>query len=184
MSHRIKLCVFCVIAFFQTVSFASEALYTVNPGDVLGISVWKEEELSREIHVLPDGHISFPLAGDMKASGLTIPQIKEKLVAKLSEFISDPVVNIRVNAVEGNLVYAIGQVKTPGRFIMHTPLDVMQVLSLAGGLTAFAKSNDIVILRRNAKGSKAIKIRYGDLEDGNDLKKNILLKSGDVVVVP
>lgn len=184
MSHRLKYCVFCFFVFFQTSGYAEEYVYTVNPGDVIGISVWKEEDLIRELRVLPDGHISFPLVGEIKAAGLTLSQIKEQIVTKLSEYISDPVVNVFVNSVEGNKVYVIGQVKTPGEITMYKPLDVMQVLSLAGGLTAFAKSNDIVILRRDAKGSKSIEIEYGELEDGDDLEKNILLKSGDVIVVP
>ena len=184
MSHRLKFCVFCFFVFFQTNSYAVENVYTVNPGDKIGISVWKEEDLMREVTVLPDGHISFPLVGEIQAAGLSLSQIKETVVSKLSEYISDPVVNVVMNSVEGNKVYVIGQVKLPGEILMYKPLDVMQVLSLAGGLTAFAKSNDIKVLRRDAKGSKAIEIEYGDLEDGDDLEKNILLKSGDVVVVP
>jgi polysaccharide export outer membrane protein len=158
--------------------------YTINPGDVLEISVWKEEELQREIRVLPDGHISFPLAGVIEVSGLKLTQVKEKLVEKLSEYISDPVVNISVKSVEGNIVYVIGQVQRPGQFPMYQPLDVMQVLSLAGGLTAFAKANDILILRRTEKGPEAIEFEYGELEDGDDLDTNVVLKSGDVIVVP
>lgn len=184
MSHRLKYCVFCFFVFFQTTGNAADDTYKVNPGDKIGISVWKEEDLMREVTVLPDGHISFPLVGEIQAAGLSLSQIKDKVTEKLSEFISDPVVNVVTNAIEGNKVYVIGQVKTPGEFTMYKRLDVMQVLSLAGGLTAFAKANDIKVLRRGSKGSKAIEIEYGELEDGDDLDKNILLKSGDVIVVP
>lgn len=174
----------CLLIFCQTAVFANESVYKINPGDLLEISVWKEEELKREIRVLPDGHINFPLAGDIATTGLTLNQVKERLVAKLSEYISDPVVNISVKAAEGNVIYVIGQVKQAGRHVMYRPLDALQALSLAGGLTPFAKSNDILIIRRHEKGSKAIKVEYGELEDGDSLNKNQLLKSGDVIIVP
>jgi polysaccharide export outer membrane protein len=182
--YKIKIFVYFSLLFFQVVSYANESVYKINPGDLLDISVWKEEELQREIRVLPDGQISFPLVGDINTTGLTLSQLKTRIVKKLSDFISDPVVNISVKLAEGNVVYVIGQVKKPGQFIMYRPLDTMQVLSLAGGLTTFAKSNDIIILRRDEKGSKAIKFEYSELEDGDSLDKNHILKSGDVIVVP
>ncbi len=193
MLRLLKHLLFYFFIFYQVNAFAENKTdiktkvtesYTINPGDVLEISVWKELELQREIRVLPDGYISFPLAGSIKVSGLKIPQAKNRLVEKLSEFISDPVVNISVKSVEGNIVYVIGQVQRPGQFPMYQPLDVMQLLSLAGGLTPFAKSNDILILRRTENGSKAIEFEYGELEDGDDLETNLVLKSGDVIVVP
>lgn len=196
MLRPLKHTLFCLFFFFQINAFAEDTEvktlikekitegYTINPGDILEISVWKEVELQREIRVLPDGHINFPLAGDIKLSGLKLTEAREKLVEKLSAYISDPVVNISVKSVEGNIVYVIGQVQRPGQFPMYQPLDVMQVLSLAGGLTPFAKSNDIIILRRTENGSKAIEFEYGELEDGDDLDTNLVLKSGDVIVVP
>ncbi len=200
MPHCLKVYLCLLLLIVQSVAVASEqksttdsiegdqsdslGFYKINAGDVLDVSVWKEEELQREIRVLPDGHISFPLAGDIVVSGKSLVQVKKVLVEKLSEYISDPVVNISVKSAEGNMVYVIGQVKEPGQFTMYQPLDVMQVLSLAGGLTAFAKANDIKILRRTNTGSTAIDIEYGEFEEGDELEKNILLQSGDVIVVP
>jgi polysaccharide export outer membrane protein len=106
------------------------------------------------------------------------------LKERLAEFIADPVVNISVKSAEGNSIYVIGQVKKPGQFVMYQPMDVMQMLSLAGGLTAFAKANDIVILRRNGDKSESIAFKYGEVEDGDKLENNHLLRSGDVIVVP
>jgi polysaccharide export outer membrane protein len=159
--------------------------YTINAGDVLNISVWKEETLQQELRVLPDGTISFPLAGVIHVAGKNIKTIQTELTEKIAKYVNDPVVNITVKSVEGNVVYILGQVKTPGHFIMLAQTDVMQALSLAGGLTPFAKANSILILRRNVKGSEeAIKFEYGELETGDELDKNHLLKSGDVIVVP
>lgn len=173
-----------VISAFFTAAHAEPELYTVNPGDVLEISVWNEDALQHELRVLPDGSISFPLAGNMSVAGKSIPQIQAALKEKLAEFIADPMVNISVKATEGNAVYVIGQVKTPGQFVMYQPLDVMQALSLAGGLTAFAKSNDIKVLRRHGDKSEAIDFEYSEVEGGENLGINQRLHSGDVVVVP
>jgi polysaccharide export outer membrane protein len=165
-------------------TYAESYQYTINPGDVLEISVWKEDTLQRELRVLPDGTISFPLSGVINVEGKSIKAVQTELTKKLTEYINDPVVNIIVKSVEGNTVYVLGQVKTPGRFIMYQPLDVMQALTLAGGLTPFAKANNIVILRRNKASSEAIKFEYSDLEEGKWLYKNHVLKTGDVIVVP
>jgi len=185
MLAKLKLLIVCLIIFIQGEVLAEgQGGYLINPGDVLDISVWKEVELQRELHVLPDGTISFPLAGTLSIAGKTITTVQKELIKKLSAYITDPVVNISVKAVTGNIVYVIGEVKNPGQFVMYQPMDMMQILSLAGGLTTFAKANDILILRREAKGSKAIEFEYVELEDGDDLDKNHLLKSGDVIVVP
>lgn len=184
MFNRLVKLFLSMMLFGQVMAADDRAVYTVNPGDVLEISVWNEDKLQRELRVLPDGSISFPLAGTLNIAGKTINIVQKELTEKLTEYIAEPVVNITVNSVEGNSVYVIGQVKNPGRFIMYQPMDVMQILSLAGGLTTFAKSNDIVILRRSGQASKAIEFAYDDLEEGEDLDKNQLLKSGDVIVVP
>lgn len=158
--------------------------YTVHPGDVLGISVWKEPDLQREVLVRPDGGLSFPLAGDMVARGRTVEAIQDALAERLARFIPDPVVTVTVQQVAGNRLYVLGKVNQPGMFVMAGPTDVMQALSMAGGTNPFAKLNDIKILRRTDDGQEAISFRYGDVADGEDLEQNIVLQSGDVVVVP
>lgn len=172
-----------ILSLFQVANAEPEE-YKINSGDMLEISVWNEEELQRELQVLPDGSISFPLAGFLSVSGKTVKQVQKELAEKLSDFIADPVVNLSVKTVDGNIVFVLGQVNTPGQIIMHKTMDVMQVLSLAGGLTAFAKANDITILRRDASGAKSIKFEYGAIEDGDDVEKNFVLQSGDVIIVP
>lgn len=179
-----KILLFLISCIWLQMSNAEVNQYTIKPGDILDVSVWNEASLQRELHVLPDGTISFPLTGVTNVAGKTIDGIREELTKKLTKYINDPVVSVSVKSADSNVVYVIGQVKTPGRFIMTQPMDVMQVLSLAGGLTTFAKANNIVILRRNSASSEAISFRYGDLEEGKELEKNHLLKSGDVIVVP
>ena len=159
MFHRSiakMVAVFVLILVNSVALGAGKNDYQVNPGDLLEISVWNEAEMNRELRVMPDGSISFPLAGYINVSGKSIRQIQEEVKSKLRKFISDPEVNVAIKSVDGNVVYVIGQVKNPGQFIMYNPMDVMQTLSLAGGLTAFAQDNNIILLRRNAKGSVSI----------------------------
>jgi polysaccharide biosynthesis/export protein len=165
-------------------AIAETEKYLINPGDVMEISVWNEDALKREVTVLPDGSIGFPLTGSIQAAGRSVEDLKKELTTKLTEFIAEPVVNVVIKSAGGNVVYVTGQVKLPGKFIMTEPMNVMQILSLAGGLTPFAKGDDIVILRKTSKGAESIKFEYSDLENGNGLNKNHILKSGDVVVVP
>jgi polysaccharide biosynthesis/export protein len=158
--------------------------YTVNPGDVLSISVWKESDLQAEVLVRPDGFFTFPLAGDVEAVGKTVDQIRIGITEKLARYIPDTVVTVSTLQIGGNRVFVIGQVNRPGDFLVNPRVDVMQALALAGGMTPFADANDITILRRKGHVRMAIPFRYSDLERGKRLEQNIILQPGDVVVVP
>ncbi len=166
-----------------SVSSAQES-YRLNPGDVLRISVWNEEALQQEVMVLPDGTISFPLVGIIMAATRTPAQVQDELKQELSRLIPDPVINITVRSVDGNNFFIIGKVNQPGRFPMTRPTDVVQALSLAGGFTPYAKSDSIQILRRIGEIQKIIRFDYTRIADGEALETNILLKSGDTIVVP
>jgi polysaccharide export outer membrane protein len=164
---------------------APDDAYTVQPGDLLEVSIWKEEDLQRQVLVRPDGGFSFPLAGDIVATGKTVPELREEIAARLKTYIPDLVVTVTVTEIRGNKIYVIGQVNDPGEFIVNPRVDVMQALSMAGGTTAFAALGDIVILRRDANGAqRAIPFEYKDVERGRSLEQNVVLNSGDVVVVP
>lgn len=174
-----------MIGGFAAGEAAAADAYKLNPGDVLQISVWKEEGLQQQVLVLPDGDISFPLAGHIKASGLSPEQLQNVLQKRLKNFFADPVITVTVVQVGGNKIYVIGQVKNPGEFPANRPLDVMQALSLAGGLTTFAADGDIKVLRRDDSGKqRAIAFNYSEVSKGNRLDTNVVLQAGDVVVVP
>jgi polysaccharide biosynthesis/export protein len=158
--------------------------YRIQPGDVLVVAVWKERDLQGDILVRPDGGISFPLAGDIAAGGNTVVQLGDALAAKLKRYIPDPVVTVAVKSIGGNRVYVLGKVNRPGEFAFSQPLDVMQALALAGGATPFAAVNDIRILRRNDNRLVAVEFQYAEVERGRRLEQNIVLRSGDTVVVP
>ena len=162
-----------------------DAAYTVKPGDVLSIQVWKEPDLQGPVLVRPDGAFSFPLAGQIDARGKTVPELQKIITERLKKYISDPVVTVSVQEVRGNKVYVIGQVNKPGEFIVNPRVDVMQALSMAGGTTAFAALGDIMILRRvDGQQQQALPFRYTDVIRGRNLQQNIMLQAGDVVVVP
>jgi len=158
--------------------------YLVQPGDLLEISVWREEYLEREVAVQPDGRISFPLVGVLDAAGTPVEQIQARVSEKLSQFIPDPVVSVSIKEIRGNRIYVLGQVQKPGQFTMNPTVDVVQALALAGGTTPFAELNDIKILRRTGNTQTLIKFRYGDIARGRNLEQNIILQSGDVIIVP
>jgi polysaccharide export outer membrane protein len=164
--------------------------YRINGGDLLHISVYGEQNLDKDVPVQPDGGIAFPLVGNLNARGMTLKELQGKIAANLRESqyfpnLTDNEVTVSMVKATGNSVSVVGQVKAPGTFAYDTQLDVMQALSLAGGLTPFASKSKIKILRRDQTGTQtAILFDYGDVEDGEQLEKNILLRGGDVVVVP
>ena len=164
--------------------FAQSGDYYLQPGDVLSISVWKEEDLQQVVLVRPDGGISFPLTGDLQASGQTVEQVRQIITRKLSKLIPDVQVSVALRELNGNLIYVVGKVNRPGVFPFNQNVDVLQALGMAGGATAFAALNDIKVLRREGSQLKSISFRYGDMEKGKNLQQNIILQSGDTVLVP
>ncbi len=168
----------------EAVAADADADYVINAGDVLQITVWKEEGLDREILVLPDGMVSFPLIGSFKAQGMTPAQVQSTVKEKLKRLIPDAAVTVMIKATLGHTVSVIGQVAKPGEFVMGHHMTVMQALSQAGGLTPYASEGHIKILRHEGDKEIAIKFPYDDVSSGNDLDKDIVLVPGDVVVVP
>lgn len=163
--------------------FAAEA-YKLQPGDVLSISVWKEEDLQRVVLVRPDGGISFPLAGDLQAKGHSVDELRVQIANKLEKFIPDVQVSVALQELNGNAVFVVGKVNNPGVFPFNSKLDVVQALGMAGGTNAFAALNEIKVLRRENGKLRAIPFRYSDIAKGKNLQQNIVLHSGDTVIVP
>ncbi len=160
--------------------------YRIGPEDVLQISVWKEEDLDKEVLVRPDGGISFPLAGDLTVSGKTPKQVQEEIRRRVERYIPEAVVTVSVTKVSGYTVFVIGQVQNPGQFTLGRYVDVMQALTLAGGMTPYAVEDKIQIQRRSqlTQDQQVYRFDFSDVKRGRDLDQNIVLHSGDVVVVP
>lgn len=175
----------CIIfLFICSDAIASNSVYTIGPGDTLEISVWRDESLSRDVTVPPDGVISFPLIGDVNVIGMTVADLRQTVTKKLGDYIPDATVTVILKAFKSLRAFVIGKVKNPGMYDISLDTNVMQILSMAGGLNPYASENNINILR-NIKGSSVkIPFSYGDVLKGRNLKQNITLQRGDVVVVP
>ncbi|MES9884966.1 MAG: polysaccharide biosynthesis/export family protein [Sedimenticola sp.] len=158
--------------------------YQLKPGDQLEISVWKEADLQRQVLVLPDGSISFPLVGIVDVAGKTPAELRQTITEELTDYIPDAVVTVLVTAVTGNRVYLIGKVNNPGEYVVSSPIDILQALSLADGLAKFADEKGIKVFRREGGIQKAIPFNYSEVVNGRSLETNFVLQSGDLVVVP
>ncbi len=159
--------------------------YLLSPGDLIEISVWKEEGMQKEqTLVAPDGNITFPLAGTLMAGGKPMFALEEAIAGRLANYIADPVVTIKLLQNNGNTIFVIGKVNKPGQYPANRRIDVMQALSLAGGLTVYADEDSIHVLRRVGNEVKIFPFDYDAVLDGEHLEQNIILQAGDTVTVP
>jgi polysaccharide export outer membrane protein len=164
---------------------ATSADYKLQAGDKLHVSVWKEPEMQKEIIIAPDGKISFPLAGELSAAGRPVGDVRKEIETRLKKYIPDPVVTVTVLTIGGNIAYVVGQVTKPGAIVMNPSITVLQALSIAGGGTPFAKMDSIIVIRGAQAGEqRVLPFRYGQVSEGKNLQQNVVLESGDVVVVP
>ena len=187
MQSRLVYCfVISISVFFMSsaTSAESNSIYKLNQGDTLFISVFGDETLKKEVKVLPDGSISFPLVGRIEVANTSTPELEKTLTEKLKTYLADPQVSVVVTNIEGNRVYIIGKVSKPGPFILAAPTTVLQALSFAGGLDKFANLKEIKVLRKGDKGQFTIPVNYDKLINGQDLDSNILLHTGDTILVP
>jgi polysaccharide export outer membrane protein len=176
------ICLFVLLTAFDAP--AAGVAYTIGPGDTLEISVWRDESLSREITVPPDGVISFPLIGDIRVIGMGVAGLRKTVTQKLSDYVPDATVTVILKSFSSLHAYVIGKVKNAGMYPITLDTNVMQILSMAGGLNAYASENSINILRQVNGGSVKIPFSYGDVLKGRNLEQNITLQRGDVIVVP
>ena len=160
------------------------APFYLGPGDVLEVSVWKDEALTRQVVVRPDGKISFPLIGSVVAQGRTVEELRQAVEDQIKGYVPDAPVTVLVTQVGSPKVFVVGKVAKSGLYIMGETLRVMQALAMAGGMTPFAKKDDIIIIRNVNDQQKVLKFNYSQVAEGKHLKQNISLKPGDTIVVP
>jgi len=158
--------------------------YRIGPEDVLHISVWKEKDLDRKVLVRPDGGVSFPLVGDMQVSGRTPLEVQDEIRSRLQRYVPDAEVTVSVDKISGYTVFILGEVNNPGQFTLGRYVDVVQALTLAGGTTPYASERNMQILRRQDGREVTYRFDFRDIKRGKNLEQNIILQSGDVVVVP
>ena len=163
--------------------------FLLGPEDVLIVTIWKNQDLSREVVVRPDGMISMPLVGDIQATGLTANLLAKRIAERLTEYMASPIVFVQIKEVNSYFIYVLGEVAKPGKYPLKSYANVMQGISLAGGFTAYAKKNKIKVLRvtgdgPNGKQQVEIPVQYDDILKGNAVPGNFFLRIGDVIVVP
>ena len=158
--------------------------YEIGPEDLLDISVWKEKDLQKEVLVRPDGWITFPLVGNIEAKGKTALQLQEEITQWLKQYIPNPVVSVSVKKISGYKIFVIGRVNKPGDYVVGRYIDVLQALSLAGGLTPFAEEGNIKIVRKQRGKETILRFNYAEVKKGRRLEQNVTLQSGDVIIVP
>ena len=163
--------------------------FLLGPEDVLEVTVWRNQDLSRTVVIRPDGKISLPLIGDVQASGSTSAEVAKKIAARLTEFKENPNVSVSVKEVNSYFIYVLGEVLKPGKYPIKSYATVLQGVSLAGGFTQYASKNKMQVIRTltNGNGIESqlrIPVPYNDLVSGKGEIENFSLKSGDTIVVP
>jgi polysaccharide export outer membrane protein len=158
--------------------------YVIGPDDQLKIVFWREDSLSGDVVVRPDGKISLALLNDVQASGLTPNQLRESLLGLAAKYVTDPSVTVIVKQINSRKIYITGQVNKPGTYILNDNMTVLQMLAIAGGLQEWADAGSILIMRTENGQTKSFKFNYKDVSKGKSLQQNIQLKPGDTIVVP
>jgi polysaccharide export outer membrane protein len=154
--------------------------YVIGPDDVLAIVFWREKDLSAEVVVRPDGMITLPLLEDIRVTGLTPTELKQKVTAEAAKLVTSPNVTVIVKQINSRKVFITGHVARPGSYPLTAPMTVVQLIALSGGLLEFADRSKIRVMR----GPETHRVNYKQLSNGEDLKQNIDLKPGDTVIVP
>ncbi len=163
---------------------ASDDSYLIGPGDILSIDVWKEPDLSKQVSVRLDGHISLPLVNDVEAAGLTSTELREQLTQKYKDFVDVPEVSVTVLESRSKRIYVLGKIRKPGEYALQKNMTVVQAISLAGGLAEWADSSDIKLIRKIKGTEKTFRVDYDAIVSGEDLAQNVQLQPDDTIFVP
>ncbi|PYU28462.1 MAG: sugar transporter [Acidobacteria bacterium] len=158
--------------------------YVIGSEDVLDVSVWKEPDLSRTVPVRPDGKISLPLLNDVQAAGLTPLQLAAAITTSLNKFVTNPQVTVIISQINSQRFYLLGEVTRPGAYSLIPGMTVLQALSNAGGFTPYANSKKIYLLREENGKQQKLSFNYKDVIAGKRTEQNIVLKTGDTIIVP
>jgi len=158
--------------------------YLLGPEDALEVSVWKEPDLTKQLVVRPDGKITYPLIGEVQASGRTVKQLQDEILKRLEKFVTDAHVTVILLKAQNYKIYVTGKVNKPGDFVIGKPVNVMQAISMAGGLTPFASPGSIMFLRTEAGQEMVYPFNYKEVAKGQFLEQNRTMLPGVVVVVP
>ncbi len=159
--------------------------YEIGAADVVRVAVWRNPELSAEVPVRPDGRISVPLLGDIQAAGLTTAELRDRIAAGLSDYVTAPDVTVTVTQVNSKVVYLVGEVLRPTAIPLTRKMRVLDAIAVAGGFSPFADKGDVKVLRQRPDGSvEEHEFNYGKFVKGKKPESNLVLEPGDTIVVP
>jgi len=162
----------------------SKDSYVIGPGDILGIVVWKEPELSKEVSVRLDGIIALPLLNEIKAAGLTCDQLRNYLEIRYGEYVELAQVSVNLRESHSKKIYLLGKVAVPGEYVLKKNMTVVQAISLAGGLAAWADDEGIKLIRKINGVERAFVVDYEAIVSGKDPSQNVQLQPDDTIFVP
>jgi len=185
----VTLALGCAGSIKYPVDYSAPSAFLLGPEDLLVVTVWRNQDLSREVVIRPDGMISMPLIGDVRAAGLSSDILAKRIAERLTEFMSSPTVSVQVKEVNSYYIYIMGEVAKPGKYPLKSYATVLQGVSLAGGFTPFASRNKMQVVRNadDGNGEKRelrIPVGFSDLMSGTGSVGNFVLRSGDTIVVP
>lgn len=169
---------------FRRVPPTEERAYVIGPDDLLQIVVWKNESLSKEVRVRPDGKVTLPLINDVQAGGMTPAVLRDVIAKRLEKFVEVSGVTVIVKEINSSKVSVLGQVKKPGIYPLRGDLTVLDAIAMAEGFNEFAATERMVIIRKNGKETQWIKLRYQDVIQGKITGDRLFLAAGDTLVVP
>jgi polysaccharide biosynthesis/export protein len=160
--------------------------YIIGAEDILEITIWRNQDLSKEVQVRPDGKVSLPIIGDVMAVGRTPAQLAEEITAKLKPYVQNPAVAILVKQVNSYSIFLLGEVVRPGKYPLKSKTTLLQGITIGGGFTPTAARNQVVVFRvnENGGGEQMLKASYDDIVLRGGITQNIELKAGDTVVIP
>jgi polysaccharide biosynthesis/export protein len=190
----LSICSVASILFMNNVSLAEEKAssknesdkshYLIGANDLLNIFVWKETDLTRDVTVMPDGRITFPLIGEIDAQGQTVTGLRNEIAEKLKNYISSPEVTVIIKESKSRQIYTIGKMNKPGPFQLAPGMTILQALSTAGGFIEWADTKNVLIVRRKNDKEMMYHFNYQEFISGKNLEQNIVLEPNDTIVVP
>lgn len=154
--------------------------YRIGAEDVILLRIWREPELSGLVVVRPDGKINLQLVGEIDAVDTTPIELELRIAKSYEKVLKNPIITLQVQKVESKRYYLSGEVGKSGAFPLVRPMNILEAITIAGGIREFGNGKKIIVMR----GSERLKFNFNEVIKGKKLEQNILLQPGDHIVVP
>lgn len=158
--------------------------FQLGPGDRISIRVWRQDDLTMDVVVAPDGTITYPLVGRVQVAGLTYTQLTEALTASVATYYANPQVTVNILEVHAAKVFVVGEVTNPAVLQLGAPMTIVEALTMAGGINQYARTSNVLLVRGGLEDPELYTVDVAAVLNKGALDQNVYLKSGDIVVVP